>query len=274
MVFSIPPAMTVKQAVGELLARLGFQLLGAEQPVVVQEAGLAFEARGDWTALAPEESNKRQAIFVVSLSDKSASIPDYFRMRLAALGLHLKEVAVSSSAEPVFVPTARPNAVVATPRQWPRDAEALTDEVLSAYGIRFSASEMLPVPVREGLKVEIVCDRIFTLNGRRIGIFFRRLEPEIRAALQQRQLITPVELEVGVLSAREVIARLVNELGDEASYREHRFSVAGGANPGKLTVAARGFVLANPALFVTDTEVPTDYHRFFFERGLDIVYFR
>jgi hypothetical protein len=266
--------MTVKQAVGELLARLGFQLLGAEQPVVVQEAGLAFEARGDWTALAPEESDKRQAIFVVSLTDKGASIPDYFTERLAALGLHLKETALSSSAEAVFVPAARSGEVVVRPKHWPPEAKALTDAVLSAYGIRFSASEALPVPVREGLKVEIVCDRMFAVNGRRVAVFFRRLEPEIKKALEQSQLITPLEMESGTLSAREVIARLVNELGDRASYREHRFSVAGGTNPGKLTVVARGFVLANPALFVTDSEIPAAYHRFFFDRGLDIVYLR
>jgi hypothetical protein len=40
-----------------------------------------------------------------------------------------------------------------------------------------------------------------------------------------------------------------------------------------LNISAWGFLLANRGLFVTDREIPQSLHRFFFEKGLEIVYF-
>jgi hypothetical protein len=34
-----------------------------------------------------------------------------------------------------------------------------------------------------------------------------------------------------------------------------------------------GFLLASRGLLVTDREIPLSLHRFFFEKGLEIVYF-
>jgi hypothetical protein len=273
-IFSLPSAMTVKEAVSELLSRLGFQSMSAEQPVVVHEAGLAFEVRGDWMALGPEEKNKRQEIFAVTLSDKPGPTPEYLRARLAVLGLHLKEVSLFSSGEPVFVPAGKPTEVISTPKQWPRDKTALVDAVLSAYGVRFSVSEALSVVLSEGVKLGTVSDRIFKVGDRRTAFFFRRLEPEIKEALKEKRLIKAVELDIGALSSHELITRVVAELGEEASYREHRFNAGNTTHADKLIVVAHGFLLAKPALFVTDREIPGGYHRFFFDTGLDIVYFR
>jgi hypothetical protein len=41
-----------------------------------------------------------------------------------------------------------------------------------------------------------------------------------------------------------------------------------------LIVAAWGFLLPKKSVFVTDREIPQPVHRFFFEKGLQIVYFQ
>jgi hypothetical protein len=63
----------------------------------------------------------------------------------------------------------------------------------------------------------------------------------------------------------------LNELGEQATYREHRFSAS--ASKDRLTIAAWGFLLAKRGMFITDREIPEPLHRFFFEKGLEIVYF-
>jgi hypothetical protein len=60
-------------------------------------------------------------------------------------------------------------------------------------------------------------------------------------------------------------------LGEQAAYREHRFSASASKN--RLNISAWGFLLANRGLFVTDREIPQSLYRFFFEKGLEIVYF-
>ena len=46
-------------------------------------------------ALAPEENNKAQEIFVIALTDNPQDIPDYLRKELATRGLHFKDVPLS-----------------------------------------------------------------------------------------------------------------------------------------------------------------------------------
>jgi hypothetical protein len=70
---------------------------------------------------------------------------------------------------------------------------------------------------------------------------------------------------------KEIMARLLNELGEQAAYREHRFSAS--ASKDRLNITAWGFLLAKRGMFVTDREIPESLHRFFFEKGLEIVYF-
>jgi hypothetical protein len=273
-VFSLPRTMTIKEAVSELLSRLGFQAVSTERPVVVQEAGLAFEARGDWMALAPEESNKRQEIFIINLTDKPGAIPDYLRSQLTALGLHLKEVSLSSVGEPLFVPTSRAPEFLSKPKALPHDKAQIIDALLAAYSIRFGVAEALPVVIHEGLKIETVSDRVFTIRGRRVAIFFRPLEPEMKRLLQEKGLIKPLELDLAKLSSREVIGKVLAELDDQAAYREHRFNAASGTRADALTITAWGFLLSKPGMLITDREIPGGYQRFFFDQGLDIVYFR
>ena len=263
-------AASLQESVSQLLARLGYQSLPAERPVVIQEAGVAIEARGNWMALAPEENNKAQEVFVVTLTDNPRDIPDYLRRELSARGLHLKDVLVagSSSQSPSYSESKESIAAV---KHWPREKREFVDAMLLAFGVPFGVAETFSVELGQGLRADVHCDRIFERNGKRTGLFFQRLEPEIKRILQERDKIKVVELALPVLQHKEIMARLLTELGEQAAYREHRFSAS--ASKDRLNISAWGFLLANRGLFVTDREIPESLHRFFFEKGLEIVYF-
>jgi hypothetical protein len=261
---------SLQESVGQLLAHLGYQSLPAERPVVIQEAGVAIEAKGNWMALAPEEKNKAQEIVVVTLTDNPRDIPDYLRRELSARGLHLKDVLVSGSSNqsPGYNESTEPIAAV---KHWPREKGEFVDAMLLTFGVPFGVAETFSVELGQGLRADVYCDRIFERNGKRTGLFFQRLEPEIKKVLQERDKVKVVELALPVLPHKEIMARLLTELGEQAAYREHRFSAS--ASKDRLNISAWGFLLANRGLFVTDREIPQSLHRFFFEKGLEIVYF-
>jgi hypothetical protein len=269
-VVPVTRAASLQESVGQLLARLGYQSLPAERPVVIQEAGVAIEARGNWMALAPEENNKAQEVFVVSLTDNPRDIPDYLRRELSARGLHLKDVLVagSSSPSPGTSESRESNAAV---KHWPREKREFVDALLLALGVPFGVAETFSVELGQGLRADVYCDRIFERNGKRTGLFFQRLEPEIKKILQEREKIRVVELALPILQHKEIMARLLTELGEQAAYREHRFAAS--ASKDRLNISAWGFLLASRGLFITDREIPQSLHRFFFEKGLEIVYF-
>jgi hypothetical protein len=274
-VFSFSRSMTVHDAVSQLLSRLGYQPLSGDQPIMLQQGGLAFEARGEWTVLAPEESNKRQDVFVINISDGSDDIPDYLRTQLASNGVVFKEISWAPALEEATPAAPRePKQILAETKVWPRDKREIADAVLFAFGIPFGVSEVVPVELRPGIKLDIACDRLFEMRGQKTALFFRRIAPEIKQALEAQLSFKVVELDVEALSSRELIGKLLGEMGEPAPYREHRFSAAMGAKQDKLTVSAWGFLLSKPAMFVTDRQIPRGYERFFFEKGLDIVYFQ
>ena len=274
-VFSFSQSMTVHDAVSQLLSRLGYQPLSGDQPIMLQQGGLAFEARGEWTVLAPEESNKRQDVFVINISDRSDDIPDYLRAQLASNGVVFKEISWAPvSAEVTPAALREPQQVLAETTVWPRDKREIADALLLAFGVPFGVSEVLAVELRPGIKLDIACDRVFEMRGQKTALFFRRIVPEIKQALESQPSIKAVELDIESLSSRELIGKLLAEMGEATAYREHRFSAATGAKQDKLTVSAWGFLLSKPAMFVTDRQIPKGYERFFFEKGLDIVYFQ
>jgi hypothetical protein len=263
-------AASLQESVSQLLAHLGYQSLPVERPVVIQEAGVAIEARGNWMALAPEEKNKAQEVVVVTLTDNPRDIPDYLRRELSARGLHLKDVLVSDSSNqsPGNSESTEPIGAV---KNWPKEKGEFVDAMLLAFGVPFGVAETFSVELGQGLRADVHCDRIFERNGKRTGLFFQRLEPEIKKVLQEREKIKVVELALSILPHKELMTRLLTELGEQAAYREHRFSAS--ASKDRLNISAWGFLLANRGLFVTDREIPQSLHRFFFEKGLEIVYF-
>ena len=279
-VVSMTDQVSLQEAVSRLLSGLGYQPLPTDRSVVIQDEGIAFEARGSWMVLAPEESHKAQEVYIISLTDSPDEIPEYLRSQLALKGLHLKDVLIASGAPKTPAPKIlvvahrEPDESTTQFKVWPRDKTEIVDALLLAHGISFGVAETLSVELRDGLRMETRSDRVFDLRGQQTAIFFQRTDSEIKKALQEKQRVKTVELEIASLSSREIIGKLLNILGDQAAYREHRIPAANGSNQERLTLNAWGFLLSKPSMFITDREIPQPLHRFFFEKGLEIVYFQ
>lgn len=268
--------VSLQEAVKQLLVALGYQPLPAERPVTVQEAGVAFEAKGSWMALAPAISNKPQDVLVINVTDRPGDTPEYLRAELAKQGLNLREVPLQGNGVPpaAVKSDGDPKSSAAQIIDWPADKKDLVDALLTSFGVPFTVAETLSVELRDGLRVDVRADRLIDANGKRTALFFQRADPEIRKAMEQRQNISVVELELEALSSRELITRMLSVLGDPAVYSEHRFPAAQNSSRERLALKAWGFNLTKKAMFVTDRQIPAPLHRFFFEKGLEIVYFR
>jgi hypothetical protein len=269
-VFPVTRTSSLQESVTQLLSRLGYQSLPTDRPVVIQEAGISIEARGSWMALAPQESNKAQDVFVIALTDNPQDIPDYLRKELSTRGLHFKDIllAASSGQSPASNESKESSPPV---KHWPQEKREFVDAMLLSFSVPFGVSETLSIELGQGLRVDVRCDRIFERNGKRTGLFFQRLEPEIKKVLQEKEQLKIIELDLPALEHKEIMVRLLRELGEQAAYREHRFSAS--ASKDRLNITAWGFLLAERGMFVTDREIPESLHRFFFEKGLEIVYF-
>jgi hypothetical protein len=267
--------LSIQDAVSQLLTGLGYQALPGDRPIIIQEDGVAYEAKGNWMALAPEESNKPQQVYVISLSDDDAVIPEYLRAQLAGKGLHLRDISLAPSTGEERKDAGSPGKSFVSPTKiWPRDKRDIVDNLLFAFGIPFGVAETLSVELQNGLRIDARTDRLFELSGKRVALFFQKFDAEIRQALQDKEGVRTVEIEISALNSREVIARLLNLIGDQVSYREHRFAAAGGSAQERLTVSAWGFHVPKRSLFITDRQIPNALNRFFSEKGLEIVYFQ
>jgi hypothetical protein len=272
-VVSMAKDTTVQEAVGQLLARLGYQSLPGDRPVVIQEAGVSVEAKGQWAVMAPEQSNKPQEIIVINLSDGTGEIPEDLKTHLAAKGLHLKNIALGepSARAPE---SEKPTPVAGHIKALPTEKSELVDALLNAYQVTFGVKETLAAELHSGLKAEILADRTFEGRGRKTALFFRAIDPAIRAALESKHGVKAIELDFAALKSRDIVAKLLVELGEKSTYREHRFAAAKGTLKDRLMMTTAGFLLSGRSLFVTDREIPERYRPIFFEKGLDIVYFQ
>jgi len=275
-IMTVSKNTSVQDAVGQLLARLGYQSLPREQAVILQEGGLVFEAKGQWVVLAPEESNKPQDVYVINLTNKTGEVPEYLRSELAFKGLHLREILWPPSAakNAAFAVLNQPTEPIPRAKILPRDKRGLIDALLLSYGITDAAGQVLTVELQEGLKIETQCDRVFDWRGERTAISFQRVEADIKKALREQQGIRIIEMDLAALSSRDLIGKLLSELGEPAPYREHRFSAASGTMRDRLMIVTSGFLLPKRSAFVTDRIIPEEFQRFFFEKGLEIVYFQ
>jgi len=274
-VVSIRKGASLEEFINHALPRLGYQTLPADQPVVIKDGGIGYEVKGSWIVMAPEESHKPQEIFIINLSDNSAAIPEYLKEVLAVKGINLKDILVpsaSTSQAPSDNHHGLVEAKVAV-KTWPREKKEMIDAILETYGVSFSSSQDISVELHEGLRLEARSDRLFEFNGQKVALFFSRVTEDIKRALREKHGTKAVEFDLASLPVREVISRVLRELGDQAIYHEHRFPAASGANKDKLLVTAWGFLLPRKKLFITDREIPQGVLRFFFERGLQIVYF-
>jgi hypothetical protein len=243
--------------------------------VVVQEAGITFEAKGNWMALAPAVSNKPQEVIVVNLTDRANEIPEYLTSELVKRGVHLRDVVLPNTTHSIVPIGAKNHLRNAGPaKELPKDKRELIDALLLSFQIPFGVAENVSVELRDGLRVETRADRLFEMDGKRTAVFFRRIDPVTRQALQEKHNTRSFELEIDSLSSRDVIFQILRLLGDRAAYSEHRFSATEGSTPDRLTLKAWGFNVKKKPMFVTDRQISPALQRYFFEKGLDIVYFQ
>lgn len=274
-VLSMGDGVTIENAVRQMLTGFGYQPLPNERPVVVQQSGIAFEAKGHWMALAPTTSNTMQELVVISLSETANPIPEYLTAELAKQGLHLRNVVLSSTQSDAAPAVLSPRASVrAAAKQWPAGKIELLDAALTSLGVPFKREEMFTVELSAGLRVETRVDRMIQADGKWTAIFFRRGDPETFRALHERHGIKAIGLDLASLSSRDLISRVLELTGQAAVYSEHRFPLAPGSGAATAALKAWGFQLEKKGVFVTDRQIPPGLHRFFFEKGLEIIYFR
>lgn len=268
--------LSIQDAVGQLLAGLGYQSLPTDRPIMIQEEGVAFEAKGNWMALAPTVSNKPQEVLVINLTERPNETPEYLKAELAKKGLQLREVVLPTAAKAATATVAneQPKTSPSQVKNWPRDKQEIVDALLLSYGVTFGTAESLSIKLSDGLRVDTRTDRVFETAGQRTALFFRAMDPDIRKSLQEQQGIKTIELDLRSLSSRELIARVLPLLGDQAAYLEHRFPAAPDSARDQVTVKVWGFQLTKKPIFLTDRQIPPPLHRFFFEKGLEIVYFQ
>ena len=236
---------------------------------------IAVEARGNWIFLAPAVNNRTQEVLVVNLTERANEIPDYLTLALAKQGLYLREIVIRSGKDISMLPSGQSGLKSSgPPKELPKDRREFIDALLLSFHVRFAVAETIPVDLGTGLRVDTLIDRVFEIEGKRTAIVFRRIDPMIRKALLERHGTTAVEIEVNALSSREIIGRLLEMFGERTVYGEHRFAGADGAAKDRVTLKAWGFHLPARSMFLTDRQIPSSLHRFFFEKGLDIVYFR
>jgi hypothetical protein len=130
------------------------------------------------------------------------------------------------------------------------------------------------VELRDGLRVDMRTDRLIDMGGKRTALFFQPGDGELRKALEEGENLRAVEVNIAALSSREIISKILGLLGDPTPYREHRFSTVDGTDDQNLMVKAWGFQLAKRSLFITDRQIPSALNRFFFKKGLEIIYFQ
>lgn len=275
MVVSIKKGTSLQEFINHALPRLGYQPLPSDRPLVIQDGGIGYELKGSWIVLAPEESQKPQEIFIINLTENPASVPEYLKEILSLKGVNLRDIFVPSPpGSPLPSENHRPlTETKPEVKTWPREKKGIIDAILETYGINFSSSQDISVELHEGLRLDARSDRLFEVNGRKVALFFSQVTEEIKKALREKHGTKAVEFDLPSLSLREMISRVLGELGEQAVYHEHRFPAASGVNGDNLLVTAWGFLLPQKKLFITDREIPQGVLRFFFEKGLQIVYF-
>lgn len=275
-VVSVKKGASLHDAVTGLLSRLGFQSLPSNQPVVIQDGGVALQVKGEWMMMPPDESGAMPQVLVVSLTDGPGQTPDYLRDYLSLKGMNLKEILLPSTGAPA---TPAPSAATVKPAQarienWPAEKTALVDAFLTDYGIKFSNAGSYPVMLRDGIRMDAKMDRSFEYGGKKVALSFKPFGDEVRAALQQGGSMRVVELDLAAMSTRDLIARLLAVVGESATYREQRFQANERAAKDKLTLGVAGYYLPQRSLLLTDRQIPKELERFFAEKNLRVVRFQ
>src|SRR5204862_1879283 len=219
----------------------------------------------------PEEGGAMAQVMVVSLTDGQGQTPDYLKDYLSIKGMSLKEILLPRATPPA--PAAEPASTgKATFRieRWPENSPALVDALLADYGIAAASGGIFSVMLRDGIRMDSKADRIFEYGGKKIALAFRSIGDE--KTMEGSEGMRVVELDLAKLTRREIIARLLSELGESAGYREQRFA-ANDRVKEKLSLTVSGYYLPQRLLLITDRDIPAELERFFGEKGLLVVRF-
>jgi len=275
-VVSVKKGASLHDAVTGLLSKLGFQSLPSNQPVVIQDGGVAVQVKGEWMMMPPDESGAMPQVLVVSMTDAPGQTPDYLRDYLSLKGMNFKEILLPSTAS-LAASTPPEGAVKTAPlkiENWPADKAALVDAFLVDFGIAFSLARQFSVNLRDGIRIDAKVDRLFEQGDKKIALLFRPMADEVKKALQQDEDMKVIELDLSSMSSRELIARLLASVGESAAYREQRFQANERAAKDKLTLGVPGFYVAKKSLLLTDRQIPKELERFFAEKNLRVVRFQ
>ncbi|HEY3303349.1 MAG TPA: LysM peptidoglycan-binding domain-containing protein [Candidatus Binatia bacterium] len=275
-VVSVKKGASLHEAVTGLLFKLGFQSLPSNQPVVIQDGGVALQVKGEWMVMPPDETGAMPQVLVVSLTDAPGQTPEYLRDYLSLKGMNLKEILLPSpsSMAPPAASAGGGKPAEARIENWPNDKTALVDTFLKDYGITFSSGGQFPVVLRDGIRIDAKVDRLFEYGGKKVALSFKPFGDELMTALQQSEAVRVVELDLAGTSSRDLIARLLAAVGESATYREQRFQANDRAAKDKLTLGVSGYYLPQRSLFLTDRQIPKELERFFGEKGLRVVRFQ
>ncbi len=266
---------SLHEAANNLFSQLGFQALPSDRPVVLHDKGVGLQVKGEWMIANPDEGGRKQEMWIISLTNSPGTTPDYLREYLAFKGMNLKEILLPSSP---FSPAApllrRESRETGTQIQtWPSDKKRLVDALLTTYRIPFKTRYQISLSLRKGMRLVTIMDRFFERGGRKFGIFFRPVGDEVKKALKKGEDITPIALDLASLSSREILSLILTGLGERSPYKEHRFPVVEEGPKDKLVLTVPGFFLPDRSLLLTDRTIPRDLQRFFFEKGLRVIYF-
>ncbi len=274
-IVSVNKGASLHEAIAGVLSRLGFQSLPSNQPVVVQDSGVAVQVKGEWMVTAPDAGGAVAQVMVISLTDAQGQTPDYLKDYLSLKGMSLKEILLPSAGTAATATGAAPAGSPASFRieKWPAGGVALVDAFLKDYGIASTSDGQFSVTLRDGIRIDAKADRLFEHGGKKVALSFRPLGDEVKNALQKDEGVQVVELDIAKASARELIAYLLFAVGESATYREQRFQANERGPKDKLALAVTGYYLPQRSLLLTDREIPRGLERFFGEKGMRVIRF-
>lgn len=273
-VVAVKKGASLHDAVTSLLSRLGFQSLPANRPVVIQDRGVGLQLKGEWMVTAPEQLGGAPEMFIISLTDAPGKTPEFLRSYLSMRGMNLKEILLPSSPlAPVSLSLGSPEKSSQAER-WPADKGAMVDAFLKSYQVSFSAGHPISVSLREGIRMDIKADRFFEYETKKVALFFQSVGDAVKKALQEKDGIRAIEMDLPSLTSRQILSRLLEIFGETAAYRDNRFPATEGGAKDKLVLTIPGFFVPDRSLLLTDREIPKDLEPFFAEKGVKVVYFR
>ncbi len=252
--------VSIQNAVSQLLAGLGYQSLPTDRPVIVQEEGVAYEAKGSWMALAPAQSNKTQEVYVISLAEDAGEIPDYLKSQLQKNGLHLKDILLPDApSQPAQPARSESKDVLTQVKTWPRDKREMVDALLFSFGVPFGVAESISVQLRDGLRLDARSDRVFEVSGTKTALFFQRPDPEVVKALQETQGVRAVAPRSDHLKFAGSDHPYCESVRRPDRLSRASFPGGQGAAKDRLTVTAWGFHLPQRSMFITDRQIPAGF---------------